>query len=1206
MVHVCLRWMVPIAVLSLLATAGWGGQQKIVLREHLGRQWNRELLTYPLTFKPGECAADGIGLTQDGAGVHRQLLDVQLWPGTEFVKSARLAFVADLAPLETKTYTFYYYPSPPPIGGVAVANPTDLKITKGEGSVELSTSKFAVRMLLGEKTFQPAAEASAVPGPVVAMRTPNGTWYGGSRLYGPGKLVSAAAELVDAGPAVAGVRVTYTYEGGRALTLLVRLPAGNAQATWAMNVTPYDRDLAVKEVMGAGWNEAAKLAEETAVQDGWELLVSPGIPDLQMLIPHGTFNAKWQLKDPPYIDYNATLWVDVPLAGEPAGQLISLEPWAGWWEQIHQTQLRLESPAEGQFLQLQTVDPGDWVEAAPLGTWASYGNVRMRHKWVPVLKNADGTVSAQFSACSGVRRWRGGTPVEIVTEKAFTQPDRSLKYTEIAAHPWPLNRVKDLVLDWPGDQGTHPRVFFTQADLEKHRQQEPADPALIKSAQEYNKGYGFILVPGYRDPLPLTAYLATGSPELAAEFHLPERLAQYLGNLGKMDTMRGASHLACMYDALADSGLLTPQDRAVRQAQLAYLAYYCADAQNWSAERGYASGNLNMSVAHTLNLGILAATIPEHPLAKEWSKSPLMMMDKWLNENVAPDGEWIAPGESMANYAEVSASMLVVYAAAAKNAGIHNFVDDPRLKKLMLYMGKQYTPPDPRTFKDRRQPLAGSPPVGRGPAYHPVTGLFGVMARATAQSDPEFSATMQWLWLRGGKSTGYLSDRMSGMENFAMDGTLPAAVPNWTADRFPLIGAVLRQGIGTPQEYYVNYVLDSKGYLAYTSESGGLAAIWAKGVPTSVRFGGHGYQTREEIFCNRVSLARDRYDQEFRKAHFYYNGPVSMTDFAPLPRQDYVATKVRMETPRALWHDDDKSTDVLPRWPLSPVAGKAPVDWRRQMLFLKGNTAQEPGYLVFRDTASGGQPTMWQFWTLSDKLGTPEEVQDLPAFLADKPGNRPVDAREIKGNRFTAVGPQGVDVEYYIAAPTDTPRSTLRWGENTYGQYDEYQDLLHLELPGDGAYFVAYYPRLRAEGAPTFATLGGGSIIKVSGEWGADYAFLSADPGAGGDAGLSFKGTAASVQDRKSGVVLSLGAAGEVAYQGWRLQASGPASLRVRPDGVSVEFPPGGEGAKVTLTAPFKLKLETGKAGVALEPAPGGGYTLTVPVGATQVGLGKG
>ena len=100
------------------------------------------------------------------------------------------------------------------------------------------------------------------------------------------------------------------------------------------------------------------------------------------------------------------------------------------------------------------------------------------------------------------------------------------------------------------------------------------------------------------------------------------------------------------------------------------------------------------------------------------------------------------------------------------------------------------------------------------------------------------------------------------------------------------------------------------------------------------------------------------------------------------------------------------------------------------MLFIKGPDAKDVNYFLIRDTMSGGKPTMWSFWTHSEKIGTPDEARD-PSFLADLPGEKILPARELNGDRFTAIGQYGVDMEYYIASPTDTPRSTLRWGYRT-------------------------------------------------------------------------------------------------------------------------------------------------------------------------------
>jgi hypothetical protein len=69
------------------------------------------------------------------------------------------------------------------------------------------------------------------------------------------------------------------------------------------------------------------------------------------------------------------------------------------------------------------------------------------------------------------------------------------------------------------------------------------------------------------------------------------------------------------------------------------------------------------------------------------------MLDAMLEKNVGPAGEW---PESIANYASVSVSALLPLAIAARSARWDDFVDDPRMRRLLLFLAKQYTPPDPR------------------------------------------------------------------------------------------------------------------------------------------------------------------------------------------------------------------------------------------------------------------------------------------------------------------------------------------------------------------------------------------------------------------------------------------------------------------------------------------------------------------------------
>jgi hypothetical protein len=211
-------------------------------------------------------------------------------------------------------------------------------------------------------------------------------------------------------------------------------------------------------------------------------------------------------------------------------------------------------------------------------------------------------------------------------------------------------------------------------------------------------------------------------------------------------------------------------------------------------------------------------------------------------------------------------------------------------------------------------------------------------------------------------------------------------------------------------------------------------------------------------------------------------------------------------------------------------------------------------------------------------------------------------------------------VEYYIASPVDTPRHTLRWGTEFVFENSnklpkpEYQDLLHLQQPGDGVYYVAFFPRKREMPAPTFSTLGDGLIIKVQGPFGKDFGFLSALEATAAGEGVAFKGTAASVQDRETALALSLGAKGEVRYKDFGLAAGFPAGLRVGEKELTVELPAGLQppafelmrpfpGGTVTVTAPGEWMLGKKTAGEVKLTKAAAGWVLDIPAGVRAVTL---
>jgi hypothetical protein len=279
--------------------------------------------------------------------------------------------------------------------------------------------------------------------------------------------------------------------------------------------------------------------------------------------------------------------------------------------------------------------------------------------------------------------------------------------------------------------------------------------------------------------------------------------------------------------------------------------------------------------------------------------------------------------------------------------------------------------------------------------------------------------------------------------------------------------------------------------------------------------------------------------------------------------------------------------------------GRPGVRWRRQLLFVRPEEPGGAGYLVLRDSVSGGEPTMWQWWSVSEALGTPEQMAPREPALARAPGERTREARPLPpGPRYTALGRHGVDVEFYVADPADTPRHTLRFGlEHADGGLRgtrEYQDLLHLQRPDDGAYFVVVFPRDAAAPAPRFETLGEGSVVRVAGGFGRDLVFLSETTVRAGAGDTHFSGTAGSVQQRGGATVLALGARGEVRHGALALASDAAAELRAEPGALRVSFPPDLTGASARITATGTWRLGPGMHGATLRQR-GAALEVTAP-----------
>ncbi len=1108
----------------------------IALKEPFGRNWKRELLFFPMEFKTSERRVGRVSIESPGGELPAQLTDVICWPGTEYVKSAKLAAILDIEPFSSVEYQIRFSPRP----GSSSVSAGDLRIAVSDNDIRIENTHVSVSFPNVQAKFESPLPSGQVPGPVKAMSVGDGPLFGSSRLQGPRKIRRCQTRLLEQGPIFASIRITYEYQGGEILELTFQLAAGDSR------LFVYER-----------WTG-------DSLDDRWELYLKPGFDRLcldQLPWEHGTNS--WGAEQGGAADVN--------LEDQPPGNITNLVPWNDWWDDRTQTSWALKTPALGKCLSIASCLPGEWVEPAPAGTLCPWDG--WRRKMIPICRGENGDIYLHMNAANGRRCWNiGGIEAGVGRE---------------------FQNIKEMIFCWK-ESKRHPRLFLSAQELAALRRKYTAGHGRVRKLIDLGSEETFGK-PHIADSKATAAYLLTGDPKVAEKLQLVGRLRKYLDCMGAFDKMRFLAQAVVLYDALIDSGLIDAQESGVMRAKMVFLAYHLADPSNWSVERGYRSYNLNMSVNHLLNLGRIACVLKEHPMAETWFRPAAAMMEDMLAQ-VGPEGEW---PESVSNYVHVTASAMLSFAVMAKSAGFADYVNDTRMKKLCSFMAKQYAPCGIRNPKDGRRAL---PPHGRSQAGHRWA-LAGIMARATRKTDPRYSAEQQWCWLKTGPS--YDVEQFGGWEEAYTDTGLPAAHPSWESEAFPQAGVIFRHGFGTKDEFYANIVSADFNHQVFPSETGCVSMFHAMGSPLAGSFFG-GYSEREECLTSRVSLARKDNSPERRRSCFGYTGTEitpqeemsgkrlkkkmarfgknpgisNIGVFSHLPRLDYAEIDVAMVHRQPVC---SKLAENLPEWPSVPGEGRPPLHWRRQAMMVKGETASQPAYLILRDTVKGGQPTIWSMWTLSDFLDTPEETLKIRKCENSR-SIRP--AREIFGDRFTAVGQHGVDIEYFVASPADTSRHTLRWG-TTYkpercvwhhvstldDDYPDYRDLLHLQLPGDGAYFVAMFPRKRGSAAPSFKSLCDGKVIMAQGAFGTDYSFLNHEKSKASGEVFSFEGTAAAIQNRSDGLTLSLAAVGRVSFGEFALSSKFPAEAHFLPRKRKIVLHKSKENQIVTLKAPDKWRL---------------------------------
>jgi len=754
-------------------------------------------------------------------------------------------------------------------------------------------------------------------------------------------------------------------------------------------------------------------------------------------------------------------------AGSVAEEPIFLvEPWPAWWgEQLRANWVGIFRQGADDLLALAAREPGTWVNPG-------------RTEWDTAIA-IDKQLAATFQLRGFERKWMlmGLQRSEAIREEELGKRVAPLPQQQLIRHgDFPLDMIKDYMLSWDDRPTPHPRLFTTQAELERFRKRFKVDEGRLAELRK-----AAIFAYGMDDHV--AYFLATADEELGRKFaefavrQLQESVDGYvrqesLRNPGSCPhhRNRGVYWGAIASDLALRPGVLTPEERARVKAQLAFLGYTLSRPLVISPERGFRA-NPNMTSMARGMLGVVACTIPHHPAARRWAGTAIAELEHELDEWCGPNGGWLeAP-----HYATASLDALVSLALSLRSTGFSEveWQFHPKLRAAVAWLAKISTPPDPRLEGRRHMPAVGNTYLGE------PTCLPAWMATIWREKDPAFSRQMQWVWKAHGAprtpGIGGAYPGLQGYNHLMLDESLPDQAPPFASELFPEAGAVLRAHFPGDQETYLYYVQGSM-HQHYDFDEGSFV-LWGKGKPLCEDFGYYG---------RAPAADHSRIDDGFYEA-LGVEGKIQ--EFAAGESADYL---------RGQRHG-----------------------WHRQILFVKDPDPLGPNYFLVRDAVLNGRDFDWRVWIATDEApdvrANPIRAKgrfgvDLVVFFIE-PAKRNLATRQIT----RTAGAAG-------------------WGHDERTTSQRCLELT--KLPGDQPVSVVLYPVLADEPTPKFAALAGGRGVKIEGPFGTDYALLGLERFGFNGEGIEFDGKAGAVQVRRDGVRLALPRRGELSYRGHTITAA--------------------------------------------------------------------
>lgn len=1096
--------------------------RSFVIQEPFGLEWGPDRVNYRVEFRAGQVSPQGVALrAADGSPVAVQLSDIERGPDGQTVKAATVSFLATLAPDQRGEWTLT-------AGLTPVTQPaTDLVVRENDGVVELLTARYGLRLAGGQRRFAEPVGAADIPAPIQGLRLPTGAWVGRGWWQTDRPCLGYTVTVEEHGPVFARVRLRYEFEGGAVYAATVELNAGQELAivTEEFNLAE-GREYEMPEQPGEPGRKYRLVRptftppERGLLWDWW------GGTGGRVPSPNAYFFSFHDGLEPTHCQWNGrmfhifpgvdahqsadgTVWRPLPL--DKDSRVVSINAFLNWGTD-EALFFGAYNPAKGCEVAIIGLRPSQWInpdlEPKPIATlkqWTQTSNLWIERRAQPDLfLRAPVMLGRRVYAIAAVAG-------QYDAEKA---PPSQLMLKHIRHGRQRLDEIKDWVLDYP-EPATYPRLLGAAEKRDELR----------RRAQKWLAD----------DPHPVSRALTSNDP--AADRKTVEEAISSLADMCRRVATVGYDHngyamnlprLAWLADVALSATSCTPEEKARIRRYAAACAYNALSPDYVPPrEAGYAWGSANMMEALRLRGATpMVCLLPNHPHGPAWREFLARFVKLNAREKINSAGATLeigAYGVMAIEFATVPAIMLT--GADPKL----DFSDLLPLWRAAAQCRLSYlTPPDVRGGIRPAAPIGDSPLSGEG--------AFPFLIGALAGRDRPLAEQLMWGIRENAAALGGHGTPLG----LLVPADLAPRVPELRSTHFQGSGFVLRSGFPHPEETYVNLNAGSFAIGHGHPDRHGFI-LYAKGAPLMLDFASQYQPNIGQSWLHNGMVTFDHREQvrpcpgrdqpgcyftgkvwvehkvePFTSLEFGWPPDAANLDeahgwadtFHTTPTADYAAMRRRGRfLERVPYMLDPTHAQFLGRGASEPVWLDAPIEWRRQVIFVKSPDVNGPTYLVIRDTIEGNRtlPPALNYWCLADEL-------------------------TVTGPRATWKGHHGVDLDAYVAEPAQFTAVSHRVGhdnagpssfgkhyEQTFGKkFREEQILLQIPQQPGGSFFTALVPRKAGEPAPKFETVHDGNGIRLTFADGrTDTVVLSPVPREFTVAGQRAQGAAVLVREEK-------------------------------------------------------------------------------------------